>query len=196
MPAIKSSADLRNNSNEISTFCHNYPEPVFITKNGKGDLAVMSIEAYEGLTSRFELYSQIKEGMDDIATGNTRPFSEAMADIESPHTMSYQLHFTSTAEHDIMRAADYIEFSLKNPDAADNLLDAATEQIDSLADLPQKFRLVDDPVLASWGIRFVIINNYLAFYTIDEEKQTVIVVRFLYQKSNWTSILRQGFSLI
>ena len=44
MPTIKSSADLRNNYNEISTFCHNYPEPVFITKNGKGDLAVMSIE--------------------------------------------------------------------------------------------------------------------------------------------------------
>ena len=53
-----------------------------------------------------------------------------------------------------------------------------------------------NPVLASWGIRFVIINNYLAFYTIDEEKQTVIIVRFLYQKSNWTAILRQGFSLI
>ena len=107
--------------------------------------------------------------------------------------MSYQVHITSTAEHDIMRAADYIEFTLKNPNAADNLLDAATEQIGSLADLPQKFHLVDDPVLASWGIRFVIINNYLAFYTIDEEKQTVIIVRFLYQKSNWTSILRQGF---
>ena len=58
MPTIKSSADLRNNYNEISTFCHNYPEPVFITKNGKGDLAVMSIEAYEEMTSRFELYSQ------------------------------------------------------------------------------------------------------------------------------------------
>ena len=54
MPTIKSSADLRNNYNEISTYCHNYPEPVFITKNGKGDLAVMSIEAYEELTSRFE----------------------------------------------------------------------------------------------------------------------------------------------
>ena len=37
--------------------------------------------------------------------------------------MSYQLHITSTAEHDIMRAADYIEFTLKNPNAADNLLD-------------------------------------------------------------------------
>ena len=110
--------------------------------------------------------------------------------------MSYQVHITSTAEHDIMRAADYIEFTLKNPTATDNLLDVATEQIGSLADLPQKFRLVDDPVLASWGIRFVIVNTYLAFYTIDEEKPTVIIVRFLYQESNWPCILRQGFPLI
>ena len=43
----------------------------------------MSIEAYEELTSRFELYSQIKEDMNDIASDNTRPFSEAMADIRS-----------------------------------------------------------------------------------------------------------------
>ena len=73
--------------------------------------------------------------------------------------MSYQVYITSTAEHDIMRAADYIEFTLKNPDAADNLLDAATEWIDSLADLPQKFHPADDPILASWGIRFVKSNN-------------------------------------
>ena len=109
--------------------------------------------------------------------------------------MSYQLHITSAAEHDLIRAVDYIEFTLKNPDAADKLLDTATEQINSLSDLPQKFHLVNDPVLASWGIRSVIINNYLAFYTIDEEKQMVIIVRFLYQKSNWSSILQQGFSL-
>ena len=83
MPTIKSSADLRNNYNEISTFCHNYSEPVFITKNGKGDLAVMSIEAYEELTSRFELYGLLKEGLDDVATGNTKSFSEAMSEIRS-----------------------------------------------------------------------------------------------------------------
>jgi len=83
MPIIKSSADLRNNYNEISNFCHTYPEPVFITKNGKGDLAVMSIEAYEEMNSRFELYGLIKEGLDDIADGNTRLFSEAMSSIRS-----------------------------------------------------------------------------------------------------------------
>lgn len=85
MPTIKSSAELRNNYNEISTFCHNYPEPVFITKNGKGDLAVMSIETYEELTSRFELYGLLKDGLDDVATGNIKPFSDAMSDIRSRH---------------------------------------------------------------------------------------------------------------
>ena len=83
MRAIKSSADLRNNYNEISTLCHNYPEPVFITKNEKLDLVVMSIETYEELTGRFELYNQIEEGMKDITTGNTRSFSDAMNDIKS-----------------------------------------------------------------------------------------------------------------
>ena len=83
MPTIRSSADLRNRYNEISTFCHDYSEPVFITKNGKGDLAVMSIEAYEQLEGRFELYSQIQEGLTDAAEGNTRPFSDALSDIRS-----------------------------------------------------------------------------------------------------------------
>ena len=83
MPMIKSSADLRNGYNEISALCHEYAEPVFITKNGKGDLAVMSIEAYERLVGRFELYSKLQEGLSDIERGNTRPFAEAMADIRS-----------------------------------------------------------------------------------------------------------------
>lgn len=83
MPMIKSSTDLRNNYNEISTLCHSYREPVFITKNGQGDLAVMSIECYEELAGRFELYGLIKEGLDDVAAGRTQPFSEAMSEIRA-----------------------------------------------------------------------------------------------------------------
>lgn len=109
--------------------------------------------------------------------------------------MSYHIHITSAAERDLNRAADHIEFVLKNPKAADDLLDEAEKQINSLADFPEKFRLVDDPILSSWGIRFVIVNGYLAFYTISEERKTVIIVRFLFQKSNWNAILHQGISL-
>ncbi len=81
MPTIKSSTDLRNNYNEISTMCHSYHEPVFITKNGEGDLAVMSIEAYEQLTGRLELYDQLQEGMNDVETGRTCSFNESMDEL-------------------------------------------------------------------------------------------------------------------
>lgn len=110
--------------------------------------------------------------------------------------MNYNIHIAASAERDLIRAADHIEFVLKNPKAADDLLDEADKQINSLSDFPEKFRLVDDPVLASWGIRFVIVNGYLTFYTISEEENLVIVVRFLFQKSNWNAIIRQGFSLV
>lgn len=46
--------------------------------------------------------------------------------------MNYSIHITSSAERDINNAVDYIDFTLKNPDAADNLLDAAEEQIGSI----------------------------------------------------------------
>ena len=82
MPKIRSSADLRNNYNEISTFCHDYAEPVFITKNGKGDLAVMSIETYERLVGRFELYSLMEKGINDVEQGRVQNADDAFARIE------------------------------------------------------------------------------------------------------------------
>lgn len=64
----------------------------------------------------------------------------------------------------------------------------ADEQISSISELPQRYQIINDPVLSSWGIRFTKVNNYLALYTVDENRQLVIIVRFLYQKSNWSFI--------
>ena len=47
MPKIVSSTILRNEYNDVSLFCHQKQEPIFITKNGQGDLAVLSIENFE-----------------------------------------------------------------------------------------------------------------------------------------------------
>ncbi|MCP1109666.1 toxin ParE1/3/4 [Lachnospiraceae bacterium PF1-21] len=104
--------------------------------------------------------------------------------------MNYYIHITAAAERDMERSADYIEFVLKNPQAADNLLDEAERQINALTQFPEKFALVDDKLLASWGIRFTKVDNYLAFYIIAEEEQQIYVIRFLYGKSNWASILK------
>ena len=81
MPNIKSSTDLRNNYNDISTFCHESREPVFITKNGRGDLAVMSIETYEALSGKLELYRLLDEGRAAVKAGKKRPLKEVIKDI-------------------------------------------------------------------------------------------------------------------
>lgn len=109
--------------------------------------------------------------------------------------MNYEVRITRAAENDLNEAADYIEFVLLNPQAADDLVDAVEETLPTLAQYAQRYALVDDPVLRAWGIRFVQIKNYLAFYTISEEEQKVYIVRFLYGKRNWISILKNGFSI-
>jgi prevent-host-death family protein len=81
MPTIRPSADLRNKYHEISEFCHQYPEPVFITKNGQGDLAVMSIETYEMLTGKIELYNLLDEGLKARDAGQVEPSDKVIADI-------------------------------------------------------------------------------------------------------------------
>jgi len=69
MPKIRPISDLRNNANEISEFCHKEREPVFITKNGVGDMVVMSIEFYERQQALIELYSKLAEAESEIANG-------------------------------------------------------------------------------------------------------------------------------
>lgn len=82
MPNIQSSTSLRNNYNEISTFCHENREPVFITKNGQGDLAVMSIEMFEALNGKQELYRLLDEGRAASRAGRKRPYREVFNEIE------------------------------------------------------------------------------------------------------------------
>jgi prevent-host-death family protein len=82
MPTIRPSSDLRNNYNEISQYCHKYKEPVYITKNGQGDLAVMSIETYERLVGKFELYKLLDEGLDSMKEKKVRPFRDVLSDVK------------------------------------------------------------------------------------------------------------------
>ncbi|ALU15626.1 MULTISPECIES: type II toxin-antitoxin system Phd/YefM family antitoxin [Bacillota] len=60
MPKIRPITDLRN-TNEISDMCHAENEPVFITKNGYGDLVVMSIETYEAMLEENALDREIAQ---------------------------------------------------------------------------------------------------------------------------------------
>jgi prevent-host-death family protein len=79
---IKPSTDLRNKYGEISDFCNTHQEPVFITRNGRDDLVVLSNAEYERLAGRFELSRLLDEGMADVRAGRTRPTKEAFSSLE------------------------------------------------------------------------------------------------------------------
>lgn len=82
MAAIRPSSDLRNKYNEISDFCNQFNEPVFITKNGTGDLVVLSNAEYERLCGKAELHKLLDEGLFAIKNGNNRPANDVFSDIE------------------------------------------------------------------------------------------------------------------
>lgn len=81
MPTIRPSSDLRNNYNEISAFCHETSEPVYITKNGKGDLAVLSIETFERLVGKYELRKLLEEGIEDVRSGRVQLMEDAFSEL-------------------------------------------------------------------------------------------------------------------
>ena len=108
--------------------------------------------------------------------------------------MNYHLYITDTAEKDISRAVDYIDFVLKNSKASDALLEETDQKINALLPFPLEHPVVEDKLLAAWGVRFLQFKNYFAFYVVEESQVTVI--RFLYAKSGWVSILRADVSLV
>jgi prevent-host-death family protein len=69
MPIIKSISSLRNKTREIASICHEQDEPVYLTTNGEGDLVVMSIEYFEKLNARAELFEKLEVAQAQAAAG-------------------------------------------------------------------------------------------------------------------------------
>ena len=69
MPTIRPISHLRNNANEISDFCRQTREPVYITRNGSGDMVVLSMEEYERQQALIDLYGKLAVAEQEIASG-------------------------------------------------------------------------------------------------------------------------------
>jgi len=85
MPQIRPITDLRN-TNEISDFCHARKEPVFITKNGYGDLVLMSIETYEEMLETAATDAVIAAAEANyVKTGQLHDAETALAALRRKH---------------------------------------------------------------------------------------------------------------
>ena len=84
MPIIKTISDLRNKSNTISDIVHNTNEPVFITRNGEGDMVVMSMAQYSQLQLKIKLTDMISAAQADYVKGDRgRNLNDVFSDLRS-----------------------------------------------------------------------------------------------------------------
>ena len=101
----------------------------------------------------------------------------------------YKIIVTAPAQNDLQNAVSYISNELKDKQAAFNLIDVE-ETVKSLTDMPERYSVVDDEILSREGFRFIQIKNYLLFYVVRKETQTVVIQRFLYARRDWMNILK------
>ena len=99
--------------------------------------------------------------------------------------MSYKLIVTSLAENDLSEIAKYIASDLSAPQAALRFIDKVENCYDNILLNPMMYPLCDNERLKSKKYRKAIINNYIMFYRIDENKKLIYIMRFVYGRSDY-----------
>jgi addiction module RelE/StbE family toxin len=101
----------------------------------------------------------------------------------------YDLQIMPMAEEDLDGIFGYITNTLEAPVAANRLMIKIEKAIQSLRDTPRIGPKCRDEILGKKGYRKLIINNYIVFYLVDDETRTVIVMRVIYGRRNYTALL-------
>jgi len=104
--------------------------------------------------------------------------------------MIYRIRIMKPAQSDMRGIYNYIANDLFNPAAAVLRISLIDEATQSLKEHPARLQLVRDGYLASKGYRAIVVKNHLVFFIIREEIKTVSVMRILYARKDWQSILR------
>ena len=82
---IKSSTALRNDYGAISDLAHKEAEPIYITKNGYGDMVLMSMDYYEATRKRWEMYVDLEASEEQIAQGKTKDAKKALQSVRTKY---------------------------------------------------------------------------------------------------------------
>lgn len=86
MPQIIPIKALKNTS-EVSELCHTTNEPIFVTKNGYGDMVLMSMETYEAHYNREKIYRELEISEKQIETGNVKDAKESLAALRKKYDL-------------------------------------------------------------------------------------------------------------
>ena len=101
----------------------------------------------------------------------------------------YKIEIAQPAAQDLQDILDYIANTLKEPAAAQRIYTSIKAEILTLASMPERNRVVDDEPYAAMGVRRLFAENHVVFYVLDRGRSCVHVLRVLYNRREWQSIL-------
>lgn len=101
----------------------------------------------------------------------------------------YKVIMESLAQKDLQGILRYITDTLKEPVVARRIYTLIKEQILALGQMPLRHSMIQDQPYAAIGVRKLLIENYIAFYVINEARYEVHVLRILYNRREWQNIL-------
>ena len=84
MPQIIPIKELKDTT-KISEMCHKNDEPVFVTKNGYGDMVLMSMEVFEDMSRRLELYRELAASERQFEMGQARDGHSVLSDLRGKY---------------------------------------------------------------------------------------------------------------
>ena len=84
MPQIIPIKDLKDTTN-VSALCHRTDEPIYVTKNGYGDMVLMSMELFETMRKKWDVYSEIELSESQIKQGKTKDARKALAEVRAKY---------------------------------------------------------------------------------------------------------------
>jgi plasmid stabilization system protein ParE len=99
----------------------------------------------------------------------------------------YTLKLSEPFINDVDKSVCYIKHTLQAPVAAKNLKEEVKKAYKKIKETPFIYPAVPDKYLASLGYRFIMVNNYMMFYVVEDK--IIYISRFLYGHRDWMNIL-------
>ena len=101
----------------------------------------------------------------------------------------YEIRIVDAAEQDLIQIFSYIADTLHEPEAASRLLLSFREAFDSLQHLPLRQHPLQEEPYTSLGVRRLFVGNYIVFYSAIEGDSNVSILRVLYKRREWQTLL-------
>lgn len=106
--------------------------------------------------------------------------------------MTYSVQLTQPAEKDLLGIYAYISQILKEPRTAARIYRSIRKEILPLSTMPERCPVICEPPYAEIGVRKLLVENYIVFYLVSQLDRTVTILRILYNRREWHSILEKA----